>query len=58
MANTEILNTLCNNIRNNKLIISEEEQKRIDAEWAKWAKTSTQKRAMLDKQMGRVSQKK
>ena len=50
MSDKEKLDKICNDIRNHKLIISEEEQKRIDYQWFLMSQTSTQKKLMLAKQ--------
>ena len=50
MSDKEKLDKICNDIRNHKILISTEEQKRIDYKWYIMSQTSTQKRLMLAKQ--------
>ena len=50
MSDKEKLDKICKDIRNHNLIITEEEQKRIDYQWFLMSQTSTQKKLMLAKQ--------
>ena len=50
MSTKEQLDKLCSDIRNHRIIISVEEQKRIDELWSRMSQTSTQKKIMLAKQ--------
>lgn len=57
MSDKEKLDIICENIRSSRIFISDIEQQKINEKWIELSKTSTQKRAMLDRQMHRVSQK-